>query len=71
VWLGAALVMCFSIGLAITLIAAGITGAVGMQLIAHRWSGFGERAPYLSGAVMIAVGVYVGWQGWIGVPRPL
>jgi len=30
-----------------------------------------QRAPYLSGIVMISIGLYVGWQGWISVPGPL
>lgn len=73
IWLGVALVLCFSIGLAITLIAARTIAATGIRL-AYRWSSFGELAqhvPYLSGIVMIGVGVYVGWQGWMTVPSPL
>jgi hypothetical protein len=26
-----------------------------------------RRAPYLSGIVMIGVGLYVGWEGWTSV----
>src|SRR5271167_902554 len=68
IWLGVALVLCFSIGLAITLIAAGMIAAVGMRHFSRRWSGLGElaqRLPYLSGIVMIGLGLYFGWQGWI------
>jgi nickel/cobalt exporter len=74
VWLGIALVLCFSIGLAITLIAAGLIAAVGMRHFSRRWSGLGElaqRLPYLSSIVMIGLGLYVGWQGWISVPTAL
>jgi ABC-type nickel/cobalt efflux system permease component RcnA len=69
-WLGIALVACFSIGLAVTLVAAGIIAAVGMRHASRRWSGLGDlarRAPYLSGIVMIGVGLYVGWEGWTNV----
>ena len=70
VWLGVALVLCFSMGLAITLIAAGMMAAIGMRHVSRRRSGFGElaqRMPYLSGIVIIGLGLYVGWQGWMGV----
>ena len=70
IWLGVTVVLCFSIGLAITLIAAGTIAAVGTRLFSRRWPGCGElaqRLPYLSGIVMIGIGVYVGWQGWMRV----
>jgi nickel/cobalt transporter (NicO) family protein len=65
IWLGA-LVLCFSIGLAITLIAVGMTPAIGMHHFSRRWPGFGElaqRAPYFAGIVMIGLGLYVGRAG--------
>ena len=71
IWLGIALVLCVSIGLAITLIAAGVIAAIGMRHVSRRWSGFGElsqRLPYLSSTVMIGLGLYIGWQGWMSVP---
>ena len=74
IWLGVALVLCFSIGLAITLIAAGTIAAIGMRHFSRRWPGFGElaqRLPYLSSIVMIGLGLYVGWQGWMSVPTAL
>ena len=74
IWLGVALVFCFSIGLAITLIAAGMIAAIGMRHVSRRWPGFGElaqRLPYLSSIVMIGIGLYVGWQGWMSVPTTL
>jgi nickel/cobalt exporter len=40
--------------------------ALGMQHAARRFSGFGDlarRAPYFSGALIMLVGVYVGYQG--------
>lgn len=64
--LGAAIVMAFSIGLALTMVAAGVAAASSVQQIARRWSGFGDiavRAPYLSGAIIVAMGGYLGYTG--------
>jgi nickel/cobalt exporter len=64
--LGVALVLCFSIGLAITMVTAGVIAALSVRHASRHWSGFGafaQRAPYFSGAVIICVGLYVGWQG--------
>jgi ABC-type nickel/cobalt efflux system permease component RcnA len=64
--LGATLVVCFSIGLALTMVATGAVAALGMQHAARRFRGFGEltrKAPYFSGAVIVLVGLYIGWQG--------
>jgi len=64
--LGVGLVLCFSIGLAITMVAAGVIAAPSVRHVSRRWSGFGalaQRAPYFSSAVIICVGLYVGWQG--------
>jgi nickel/cobalt exporter len=65
--LGAALVLCFSIGLAITLVTVGAAAALGVRHASRRVSWFGSvahRAPYLSGSLIILVGLYVGYQGW-------
>ncbi len=64
--LGAALVLCFSIGLAVTMVSVGAAAALSVRHISARWSGFSEvarRAPYLSGALIIAVGLYTGYLG--------
>ncbi|MFA6966789.1 nickel/cobalt efflux transporter [Bosea sp. (in: a-proteobacteria)] len=69
--LGFALVLCFSIGLAITLVAVGAAAALSVRHATRRWSWFGEfarRAPYLSGGLIILVGLYVGYHGWAGLP---
>ena len=69
--LGFALVLCFSIGLAITLVSVGAAAALSVRHATRRWSWFGEaarRAPYLSGALIILVGLYVGYHGWAGLP---
>lgn len=68
--LGASLVMCFSVGLAATMVASGVLAALSVRHMAGRWSGFGSfsnRAPYLSGLVMLLVGLYMGLQGWHGL----
>jgi nickel/cobalt transporter (NicO) family protein len=68
--LGFTLVLCFSIGLAITLVAGGVAAALGVRQVTKRWaalSTFTRRAPYFSSALIIAVGIYVGIQGWIGL----
>jgi nickel/cobalt exporter len=65
--LGAALVLCFSIGLAVTLVTVGAAAALGARHASKRFSWFGtmaRRAPYLSGALIILVGLCVGYQGW-------
>ena len=64
--LGAALVLCFSIGLAMTMVASGAVAALGVRHAAHHFSGFGElarKAPYVSGTLILLVGLYVGFLG--------
>jgi nickel/cobalt exporter len=59
--LGALLVLCFSIGLALTLVLVGVAAALGMRHAASRWPGLealASRAPYVSGAIVAAVGAY-------------
>lgn len=64
--LGVALVLCFSIGLALTLVAVGAAAAFGAQHAAKRVPWFGTlatTAPYLSSVLILALGVYVGYEG--------
>ncbi len=64
--LGAVLVLCFSIGLALTLVFSGVVAAISVRHATKRWSGFGElarKAPYFSSVVILLVGLYVGYQG--------
>jgi nickel/cobalt exporter len=59
--LGALLVLCFSVGLALTLVLVGVAAALGMRHAASRWPGLealATRAPYVSGAIVAAVGAY-------------
>ncbi len=65
--LGAGLVLCFSIGLALTLVSVGAAAAIGARHASARFSWLGDvarRAPYLSGALIVLVGLYVGYSGW-------
>ncbi|ASG24453.1 nickel/cobalt efflux transporter [Nitrospirillum viridazoti] len=72
VTLGVALVLCFSVGLALTMVSVGATAALGMRHAAKRFSGafatLARRAPYASGALITLVGLYIGWQGWNALP---
>jgi len=66
--LGATLVLAFSIGLALTLLTVGAVAALGARHASSRFPWFGEiarRAPYLSGGLIILVGLYTGYHGWI------
>jgi nickel/cobalt exporter len=68
--LGIALVLCFSIGLALTMVASGVIAAFSVHHLKKHWSGFGafaHKAPYFSSALIICVGLYVGYQGWNGL----
>lgn len=68
--LGATLVLCFSIGLAAVLVAVGAVAALSVRHVSHRWRGFDafvRKAPYASSALIICVGAYIGYQGWVGL----
>jgi nickel/cobalt exporter len=68
--LGAALVLCFSIGLALTMVASGVLAAISVKHVSRRWSGFGEfarKAPYFSSGLIALVGLYVGYHGWMAL----
>ena len=70
VTLGAVLVLCFSIGLAITLITVGAAAAIGARQASNRWpwlSTVARRAPYFSSVLIIGVGIYIGVHGWTGL----
>lgn len=68
--LGATLVMSFSVGLALTMVASGVVAAVSVRHVSRRWNGFGNfarRAPYVSGGLVMLVGLYVGYHAWHGL----
>jgi len=68
--LGATLVLCFSIGLALTMVLSGVVAAIGVRHVSRRWSGFGEfvrRVPYVSSALIVSLGLYVSYRGWMAL----
>ncbi|MEM4989153.1 nickel/cobalt efflux transporter [Collimonas sp. H4R21] len=68
--LGVVLVLCFSIGLALTMVASGTIAALSVRQVSKRWNGFGafaRKAPYFSSALIILVGLYTGYLGWSGL----
>jgi nickel/cobalt exporter len=68
--LGAILVLCFSIGLALTMVSVGAIAALGVRHASRRFAAFGtlaRRAPYVSGVLILLVGLYLGWQGVRGL----
>jgi nickel/cobalt exporter len=70
--LGSVLVLCFSIGLAITMVTSGVVAALSVRYAERHFSGFGSlvrKAPYVSGIVILCVGLYVTLQGWQTLPR--
>lgn len=70
--LGATLVLCFSVGLAVVMVSVGVAAAIGMRHAERRWSGLfdrvARRAPYVSAALILLVGLYIGWSGWSALP---
>ncbi|MGY4432869.1 nickel/cobalt exporter [Bradyrhizobium sp. F1.13.1] len=65
--LGFVLVLCFGVGLAITMVSAGVAAALSIRHIERHWSGFSRfahRAPFVSAALIVLVGLYTGWSGW-------
>ncbi len=68
--LGAALVFCFSIGLAITLVGVGTIAALSVGQVASRTSWFSTiaaRAPYFSSGLILLVGIYMAIHGLAGI----
>ncbi|EPT7313585.1 nickel/cobalt efflux protein RcnA [Klebsiella oxytoca] len=65
--LGATLVLSFSVGLALTLVASGAFAALSLKHVANRWPGLNDlsrKAPWISGALIIVVGCYMLLHGW-------
>ncbi len=64
--MGALLVLCFSLGLAATMVSVGVVAALGLRHLESRWSGsfaaLARRAPYASAALIAAVGAALTWQ---------
>jgi nickel/cobalt exporter len=64
--LGVTLVLGFSLGLAVTMVASGALAALGVRHLSKRFGGFArlaQRAPYVSGVLIMLVGLYLGYHG--------
>ncbi|MBY0428150.1 MAG: nickel/cobalt efflux transporter RcnA [Alphaproteobacteria bacterium] len=65
--LGATLVLCFSIGLALTLVTVGAVAAISLRQATKHFSWFGtlaRKAPYVSSILILAIGIYTALSGW-------
>lgn len=68
--LGTMLVLCFSIGLALTMVTTGVVAALSVHHLRKRWSGFSKlarKAPYLSSSLIVIIGTYVAYHGIIAI----
>lgn len=64
--LGFAIVLAFSLGLALTLVTVGSVAALSVHHASKRFKGFGElarKAPYVSSVVLMVIGLLVGLRG--------
>jgi nickel/cobalt exporter len=65
--LGFTLVICFSFGLALTMVTTGALAAWSVHHASKRFKGFGEfarKAPYVSSVLLVAMGLFFAFQGW-------
>jgi ABC-type nickel/cobalt efflux system permease component RcnA len=68
--LGATLVLSFSVGLALTMVASGVLAAWSVGQASKRWSGFGDwaaKAPYISTVLMLLLAMWMAGEGWHGL----
>jgi ABC-type nickel/cobalt efflux system permease component RcnA len=68
--LGATLVLSFSVGLALTMVASGVLAAWSVGQATKRWSGFGHwaaKAPYISTVLMLLLALWMAGEGWHGL----
>ena len=68
--LGATLVLSFSVGLALTMVASGVLAAWSVGQATKRWSGFGHwaaRAPYISTVLMLSLAFWMAGEGLQGL----
>lgn len=68
--LGATLVLSFSVGLALTMVASGVLAAWSVGQATKRWSGFGDwaaKAPYISTVLMLLLAFWMAGEGLHGL----
>jgi ABC-type nickel/cobalt efflux system permease component RcnA len=66
--LGIAMVLAFSAGLAMTLVAVGVLAAWSLRHAEKHFGGLGSFArklPYLSCALLALMGLFIGYEGWM------
>lgn len=66
-WLGVGLVSAFSVGLALTLVAAGVLAAAGLRYAMTKTDKVDKilaRAPFLSAGLIGLIGLYMAYSGW-------
>jgi nickel/cobalt exporter len=54
------------------MVTSGVVAALSVKYAERHFSGFGSlvrKTPYLSGSVILCVGVYVALQGWQTLPH--
>jgi nickel/cobalt exporter len=65
--LGFTMVGAFSVGLAISMVAAGVIASLGVKQAQKRFKGFTEvmrHAPYASSVLLLLIALYMAWSGW-------
>lgn len=70
--LGVVLVSAFSVGLAVTMVSAGVIASLSVNQIQKRWSGFGDfarKAPYASAGLMLVIACYMAYSGLSGLSQ--
>ena len=68
--LGATLVLSFSVGLALTMVASGVLAAWSVGQATKRWTGFGHwaaKASYISTVLMLLLALWMAGEGWHGL----
>jgi nickel/cobalt transporter (NicO) family protein len=66
--LGIVMVLAFSAGLALTLVAVGALAAWSLRHAEKQFSGFGaiaRKLPYLSSAILAVMAIFIGIEGWL------
>lgn len=65
--LGATMVLCFSIGLALTLVTVGVAAAMSVRYATQHTAWFGRfvrHAPYFSSVIILLVGLFLVFHSW-------
>ncbi|RED53689.1 nickel/cobalt efflux transporter [Aestuariispira insulae] len=68
IWKGVGLVSAFSVGLAITLVTAGLVAALGLKYASRKSAKVDEwlsKAPYLSAALIFLIGLYMAGSAYL------